>query len=231
MRFRRPLQGPAATAFTAAPRPEDSLGWRDAGWCAVDLEMTGLNPRTDEIVAIGTMPISEGRVVLGGGMYTLVRASKRSQEGAVLIHKLRLADVADAPSLEEGIDLVLEALAGRIPVFHTAAIETAFLGRQFGRRRVGLPAAADTEALGRTWLRHRDGGAAPKHGISLGRLAGALGQPAEAPHHALADALTTAQVFIALASLLDTVAPQTVGSLLRASASERPTAARRFGPG
>ena len=57
-----------------------------------------------------------------------------------------------------------------------------------------------------------------------------LGQPAEAPHHALGDALTTAQVFIALASLLDTVAPQTVGSLL--TASERtPPVARRFGPG
>ena len=36
------------------------------------------------------------------------------------------------------------------------------------------------------------------------------------PHHALADALSTAQVFIALASRLDTIEPQTVGSLVAA---------------
>ncbi|HJS93905.1 MAG TPA: 3'-5' exonuclease, partial [Solirubrobacteraceae bacterium] len=164
----------------------------------------------------------------GAGMYTLVRASKRSQVGAVLVHKLRLVDVVDAPSLDDGIDLLLRALAGRVPVFHTAAIESAFLSREFARRRVRLPAAADTEALGRRWLTHRDG-KAPAHAISLGRLAGALGQPAETPHHALGDALTTAKLFISLASLLDTLAPQTVGSLM--DAGERTMSARRFGPG
>jgi len=237
VRLRRAAQGTAAAAFDAAPRPGEGLGWRDAGWCAIDLEMTGLNPRNDEIVAIGAVPISEGRVVLGGGMYTLVRASKRSQVGAVLVHKLRLADVADAPTLDEGLDLLFEALAGRVPVFHTAAIETAFLGRPFARRHVRLPEPADTEALGRAWLRHRDSSddAYPR-GIALGRLAEALGQPPEAPHHALGDALTTAQVFIALASLLDTVSPQTVGSLLHAGAAGGPGArttggVRRLGPG
>jgi DNA polymerase III epsilon subunit-like protein len=190
--------------------------------------MTGLDPSTDQIVAIGAVPIDEGRIQLGAGMYTLVRASKRSQVGAVLVHKLRLADVVDAPSLDDAIDRLLTALAGRVPVFHTAAIESAFLERQFARRRVRLPAAVDTEALGRRWLTHRDG-AAPAHALSLGRLAGALGQPAETPHHALGDALTTAKLFISLASLLDTVAPQTVGSLM--DAGERAISARRFGPG
>jgi DNA polymerase III subunit epsilon len=228
VRLGRAPQGDAAASFASEPRPAASAGWREARWCAVDLEMTGLDPRTDEIVAIGAVPIDGGRIQLGGGMYTLVRASKRSQVGAVLVHKLRLADVVDAPSLDHAIDLLLAALAGRVPVFHTAAIESAFLERQFARRRVRLPAAADTEALGRRWLTHRDG-AAPPNGISLSRLAAALGQPAETPHHALGDALTTAKLFISLASLLDTVAPQTVGSLV--SAGERPLSARRFGPG
>jgi DNA polymerase III epsilon subunit-like protein len=192
--------------------------------------MTGLDPRTDEIIAIGAVPIDEGRIVLGRTLYTLVRASKRSQHGAVLVHKLRLADVVDAPPLEEAIDRVLELLTGRVPVFHTAAIETGFLARPFGRRHVRLPAAADTEALGRRWLTARDG-SPPPPGISLGGLADALGQPAETPHHALGDALTTAKAFLALASLLDRVQPQTVGSLLAAGAEDRPLSGRRFGPG
>jgi DNA polymerase III subunit epsilon len=227
MRFGRAPQG-AAAAFADEAGPAASAPWREAGWCAVDLEMTGLDPRSDEIMAIGAVPIDGGRIQLGGGRYTLVHASRRSQVGAVLVHKLRLADVADAPSLDQAIDLLLGALAGRVPVFHTAAIETAFLGRQFTRRHVRLPAAADTEALGLRWLTHRDG-TGQAHGISLGGLAGALGQPAETPHHALGDALTTAKLFISLASLLDTVAPQTVGSLV--SAGDRALSGRRFGPG
>ena len=165
-------------------------------------------------------------------MYTLVRTSRRSKHGAVLVHKLRLADVADAPSLGEAIDLLFGALAGRVPVFHTGAIEASFLSGQFSRRHVKLPAGADTEVLGRRWLRQRDG-SAPDGMMSLARLADALGQPAEAPHHALGDALTTAKAFVALASLLDRVQPQTVGTLV--AADTRPGdlggGARRFGPG
>ena len=223
---RAPAEG-AAAEFARAGRPLDESSWREAGWCALDLEMTGLDPRRDDIIAVGAVPIDEGRIVLGGGMYTLVRSDTRSKLGAVLLHKLRVPDLADAPPLEEAIDRVLEQLAGRVPVFHTAAVETAFLRRQFARRRLRVPVAADTEALGRLWLSHRYG-AAPE-GISLGRLAAVLGQPAETPHHALGDALTTAKAFIALASLLDTLTPQTVGSLVAAS---RPAVAlRRFGPG
>jgi DNA polymerase III subunit epsilon len=231
VRLHRAPEGAAAHAFARASRPVDSTPWREAAWCAVDLEMTGLNPRRDEIVAIGAVPVEGGRVVLGGGAYTLVRASKRPQHDAVLVHKLRLADVADAPTLDQAIDLVLEVLEGRVPVFHTAAIETAFLGPQFARRHVRLPAAADTEVLGCEWLGRRDGRSPPR-GVSLGGLAGALGQPAEAPHHALGDALTTAKVFIALASLLDAVAPQTVGSLVGGGGADRGRfPARRLGPG
>ena len=227
MRLRRSPPAGAAAEFASVPRPDEGTPWRSAGWCAIDLEMTGLDPRSDEIIAVGAVPIDGGRIVLGGGMYTLVNSKLRSNLRAVVVHKLRVPDLAGAPPLDEAMDRMLELLSGRVPVFHTAAIETAFLTRQFGRRRVRLPEAADTEVLGRMWLRQRDGSS--PEGISLTGLANALGQPAETPHHALGDALTTAKAFIALASLLDTVAPQTVGSLVGAS---RPASvARRFGAG
>jgi DNA polymerase-3 subunit epsilon len=229
VRLRRSPPTGSAAEFAEAERPADATPWRDARWCALDLEMTGLDPRHEEIIAIGAVPIDEGRIVLGGGLYTLVRTTRRSQHGAVLVHKLRVPDLADAPPLEEALDRMLEMLAGRVPVFHTAAIERSFLERQFAGRRVRLPAAADTEALGRAWLRHRDGSS--PEGISLGRLARVLGQPAETPHHALGDALTTAQAFIALATLLGTVAPQTVGSLLAVSRPSPTAGGWRFGPG
>jgi DNA polymerase III subunit epsilon len=227
MRLRAPRDA-AAIAYEQAGTPPVQTPWSQAGWCAIDLELTGLHPRKNDIIAIGAIPIEEGRVLLGESLYTLVRTTRRSEHGAVLVHKLRVADLADAPPLPEAIDMLLGVLGGRIPVFHTARVETSFLGPLFSRRRIKLPAAADTEVLGRAWLARRDGQAPPY--VTLERLAVELGQPVEPPHHALGDALTTAKVFIALAALLSDGAPRTVGSLVAPERPDGVVGARRFGP-
>ena len=214
MRLRRPREG-AAAAFDAAGRPGRRTPWLEARWCALDLELTGLDPRSDEIIAVGAVPIEEGRVILGKVFYTLVRSTKRSDRGAILAHKLRVADLADAPPVDAALDLVLEVLTGRVPVFHVAPIERSFLSQLFAQRRLRLPPAADTDILGRIWMHERDG-FYPRR-LPLAKLSEELGQRPEIGHHALGDALTTAQAFIALASHLDAVSRQTVGSLVDAA--------------
>lgn len=225
MRRRAAATG-AAAVFKDAGRPSDTAPWREARWCAIDLELTGLDPRHHDIIALGAVAIEEGRVALGSACYTLVRPTHAPKHDAVLVHKLRLADLVDAPSIDYAVDLLLEALAGRVPVFHTAAIERAFLTPLLASRRVRLPASVDTGVLGRVWQRERDGQTSP--GISLARLSDLLGLPAEPPHHALGDAVTTAQAFVALASHLDRSSPQTVASLVHAGA--RLGGGRRMGP-
>jgi DNA polymerase III subunit epsilon len=224
VRLRAP-RSDAAAAFAAVRRPNSKTPWREAGWCAIDLELTGLDPANDEIIAIGAVPIEDGRVILGESRYTLVRTARRSEHDAVLMHKLRVVDLADAPPLEQAVELLLEMLSGRVPVFHTAIVERSFLAPLFSQLRVRLPAAVDTEILGRLFLQQRNGSAPPR--LSLATLLKILGQSGEAPHHALADALCTAQAFIALASRLDAKQPATVGSLLHAESWL--ASARRFG--
>jgi hypothetical protein len=68
----------------------------------------------------------------------------------------------------------------------------------------------DTRDLGELLALERG---VPSAAASLSELARSLGLPVRRPHHALGDALTTAQVFIALATHLDEFAPQTVRSL------------------
>ncbi len=222
----RRRRSPAAARFAQTPPPDPGTPWRQAEWCAIDLELTGLH-RSDEIIAIGAVPIRGGALMLGESIYTLSRPRSAPKHAAVLVHKLRSADLEQAPSLDRAIDLLLQALAGRVPVFHTAIVERSFLGRELQRRRLRLPADADTEVLGRLWLRERDG--LVPGGLSLARLAAVLGQPGEDPHHALGDALTTAKAFIALASHLDATSPQTVGSLQQAESSLRRSRAVRLG--
>ena len=215
--MRAPWRGPdtAAQAFRGAAVPDDGDAWREVEWCAVDLELTGLDPRRDEIIAIGAVPIRDGRAMLGEAYYSLVRPDRAPGRRSVVIHKLREADLVGAPELDRALDGLLAALAGRRAVFHTAWVEEAFLGRALRRRGVRVPDAADTEVLGRRWLAARGAGV-PDH-LGLAELASALGFVPESPHHALGDALTTAQAFIALASLLEggasTVGALTVGAL------------------
>jgi DNA polymerase-3 subunit epsilon len=212
--------------FAHTAPPERGTPWRQAEWCAIDLELTGLH-RSDEIIAIGAVPIRDGAVILGEAMYSLARPERAPTPPSVLVHKLRSVDLHEAPSLDEAIDAMLETLAGRVPVFHTAMVERAFLGRELRRRRLRLPEDVDTEVLGRLWLSHRDGTAPPS--LPLARLAAVLGLPGEDPHHALGDALTTAKAFIALASHLDAAEPQTVASLQRPEPELGGYG--RFGPG
>jgi DNA polymerase III subunit epsilon len=218
----------AAARFAQTSLPDPRTPWREAEWCAIDLELTGLH-RSDEIIAIGAVPIRGGALILGESMYTLARPDRPPKHASVVIHKLRSVDLRHAPALDQAIDLLLEVLAGRVPVFHTSIVERTFLGRELRRRRLRLPDDADTEALGRLWLSRRDG--VTPGGLPLARLAAVLNQPAEDPHHALGDALTTAKAFIALATLLDGQSPQTVGSLQLAERDLQSAGTRRFGPG
>ena len=217
----------AGSRFADTRGPDRDTPWRAAEWCAVDLELTGLH-RSDEIIAIGAVPIRGGALILGEAMYSLARPERAPTPPSVLVHKLRSADLREAPALDEAVDALLKTLAGRVPVFHTAMVERAFLGKELRRRRVRLPDDVDTEVLGRVWLRHRD--AVAPASVPLSRLASVLGLPGEDPHHALGDALTTAKAFVALASHLDAESPQTVGSLQRAG-QELGLGTRRFGPG
>ena len=218
----------ASARYAQAAAVDRDTPWRTAEWCAVDLELTGLH-RNDEIIAIGAVPIRDGALILGEAMYSLARPVNPPKHASVLVHKLRSVDLREAPPLDDAIDQLLQTMSGRVPVFHTAMVERAFLGKELRRRRLRLPEDVDTEVLGRVWLRHRDGNT--PGGLPLARLAAVLGQPGEDPHHALGDALTTAKAFIALASHLDAESPQTVGSLQAAERELGAGGTRRFGPG
>jgi len=193
----------AAQAYAEADLPSGRDDWRAAPWAVVDLETTGLDPAADEIIAIAIVPIDGGRARPGRAFYSLVRAANPPAAESIRIHGIRPSDLDAAPALDEVLDEVLVALSGRLVVAHAAFVEQGFLEPVLATRGVGLRGpVADTRQLGRVWLAERDPGTkAPL--LQLGTLAQALGLPVHREHHALGDALTTAQVFLALASHLE----------------------------
>jgi DNA polymerase III subunit epsilon len=202
--------------------PGRDTPWREAGFCVVDLETTGLDPDTDEIISFAALHIDGGRVRLDDALYRLVRPERMPRRETILIHGLRSAELREAPALSESLEELLEALAGRALVAHVASVETGFLTAALrdNGTRLDNP-VIDTDPLAAEVFRGR--GERPPRPYPLGALAEALGLPVHRPHQADGDALTTAQVFIALATHLDRHSPQTVGSLERLSERSRGT--------
>jgi len=187
--------------------------WRRARFCVVDLETTGLDPQRDEIISYAAIPIDEGRARPAGLVAGIVRPERMPPPETIRIHGLRPADLEDAPPLAAVLDELLAALAERVLVAHVAAVETEFLGRALHARKERLRGPViDTARLAAAALGPGDLERPP----ALDDVASRLGLPVHRRHHAEGDALTTAQVFLALARALEKRRAQTVGSLARA---------------
>jgi DNA polymerase-3 subunit epsilon len=211
----RRARGEGARAYAQARLPSMGTSWREAHYCVVDLELSGLDPRRNEIVAFGALPIDGGRVRLDGAEAGLVRPTAPLAESAIRVHGIRAADLADAPPIAEALGPLLHAMAGRVLVAHHAAIERAFL--RVALRGLGLRLRGpvlDTAVLARVWLAERDGELPAR--MTLAQLAAACGLPVHSPHTATGDALTTAQLFIVAVSQLDARKPETLRRLAHA---------------
>jgi DNA polymerase III subunit epsilon len=203
----------AAAAYASTPPLAPEVPWRAAEFCVIDLETTGLDPAVDEIVSFAALQIANGRVRLSDARYRLVRPRRMPEERSIRIHGLRSSDLVEAPPLSAVLDGLLEALTGKVLVAHVAEIERGFLAAalQLEGLRLVNP-IVDTAVLAAELFRRR--GLPQPDPTALSPLARALGLPVHRPHHADGDALTTAQVFLALVTHLDALEPQTVGSLV-----------------
>jgi DNA polymerase III subunit epsilon len=199
--------------------------WREARLLCVDVELTGLDPASDHVIAFGAVPIAGGRILASGAIESMVKPNGGRRAGSVEIHGILPQELDAAPDPADALEPLAEAMRGCTPVAHAAWVERAFLGpalRQAGGR---LPRGIiDTSMLWRLLCVVRDGrdpGYRP-----LASLATVLGLPSHRPHQALGDALTTAQVFLALATQLERRGHGSLGSLVHAD--RRVAAFRQF---
>jgi DNA polymerase III subunit epsilon len=218
------IESGALRSYRDTDFPPPETPWREAAFSVVDLEMTGLDPASAEIISYATVTVSGGNVRLDDARYELVRPRRMPDWDTIRIHGLREVDLEEASPLEDHMDGLLDALTGRPIVAHVAEVERRFLAAAFSTHgtELGNP-IVDTAALDRALRRLRGQQAAPREPVGLTDMVRSLGLPVHRPHHADGDALTTAQAFIALATHLDVFMPQTVGSL------ERPLGAPKRG--
>ena len=202
------------------PREARKQDWRAAELVALDFETTGLDPRSDDVISFGLVPVSGGRIDLSGARYQEVAPRVEPRRSSIRVHHLRTQDLAAAPPMAEVADAFREGLAGRFILAWAAGVEIAFLRRIFGgfnrtwRSRTidvrTLIMALDRDAAAR---RLEDPGRS-----ALGSAAHRFGVPVEETHHALDDAFMTAELFLIAATRFSATGRGSVRDLLRLTA-------------
>jgi DNA polymerase III subunit epsilon len=189
-----------------------STHWRDAQFAAVDVETTGLDPGTDELISFAAVPVDGGRVRAAEAVAGLIRPTRSPPAASVEVHGLRASDLAAAPAAAAALEPLVPVMRSRVPVVHYAWVERTFLRPSLRPLGYVLPRRmVDTTLLWRTLCLAR--GEADPGTCTLESVAASLGLPSHRPHEAEGDALTTAQVFIALATHLDAHGRTTVRRL------------------
>ncbi|NML86923.1 3'-5' exonuclease [Polaromonas sp.] len=179
----------------------------DNEWVALDCETTGLNPKTDDIIAIGAVRIRENRIMTSERLELLVRPEKRRLSAdSVRVHRLREQDVAQGISADEAMMKLMHFIGSRPLVGYYLEFDVAMINRVlFPMLGMGLPQLKiEVSALYYDYkyqqLPHltRDSGSIDLRFASLMRD---LELPLWTAHDALNDAIMAALAFLKLRQL------------------------------
>lgn len=182
--------------------PDPGLPVAEAPLLAIDLEMTGLDPAEDEVVSIGWLPITEGVIALDGAREFRLAGNRLESVGAsATIHGLRDCDLIEAESPQTALCALLAALHGRVAVFHHAPLDIAFLEVALSehlQKGWHMP-VIDTLAWHRRRLHLSGTESSARDPATLEAAGRHYGLISRSQHNALADALSCAELLLALA--------------------------------
>lgn len=175
-------------------------------WVALDCETTGLNVKSDDIIAIGAVRIQGNRIMTSERLDLLVRPEKRLSADSVRVHRLREQDVAQGMSADEAMMKLMHFIGSRPLVGYYLAFDVAMVNRVlFPMLGMGLPQAKiEVSALYYDYKyrqlpqQARDSGAID---LRFDSLMKDLGLPLWPAHDALNDAVMAALAFLKLRQL------------------------------
>lgn len=194
-------------AYYAAGTPGGDTPLAQVPLTALDVETTGLNPATDGIVSIGLVPMSLTTIRASASRHWLLKPRVPLASESVTIHGITHSRIQAAPDLSDVLADVLRAIAGQVLVVHCRDIERQFLYQALFKRigeGIEFP-VVDTMELEARLYRGPNG---PRRGlldllrgrqsqqvsIRLADSRARYGLPRYRSHHALTDALASAEL-------------------------------------
>ncbi|MCC5809745.1 MAG: 3'-5' exonuclease [Ectothiorhodospiraceae bacterium] len=168
----------------------------------LDMETTGLDESRHAIVSIGVVPFTLNRIQLSCHRYWLVRPPRPLNARSVTLHHITHSALAEAPDLDAILGELLDAMAGRLPVVHYRNIERPFLNAAVKSRleeELLFPLIDTMELEAQVhrqsrWARFKALLGRQPTSIRLHGSRLRYGLPGYQPHHAVIDALATAEL-------------------------------------
>lgn len=205
--------GPLAE-FYRVPLQPDSTAADDLRLLALDIETTGLDPRKDTVLSVGWVPVDGDTITLGGAGHLVLAAGTEVGQSAVF-HGITDDQVAAGTPVEEAVEQVLAALAGRAMLAHFASIETQFLSL-LCERLYGAPLVTpvvDTLVLHDRLINRGFDDEARAGELRLWNARRRYGLPRYHAHGALTDAIACAELYLGHVAEVTLERPQTLKSL------------------
>ncbi|HLU80423.1 MAG TPA: 3'-5' exonuclease [Burkholderiaceae bacterium] len=193
---------PALSAFYGAAWPAADTPLEQVELLALDVETTGLDARSHSIVSIGLIPMTLERIRSDRAWHTVVRPRGRLEEESVTFHQITHTDIRSAPRFEAIVEPFLKQLAGKVAVVHYHPVERAFLDAAVRRcwgETLQFPMIDTMQIEASLHPRRKPGWLLKLLGrkpVSI-RLADSRARyqlPPYRAHHALTDALATAEL-------------------------------------
>jgi DNA polymerase-3 subunit epsilon len=206
-------------------RFDQSLPLAKCSFVVFDTELTGLNRRKDEIVAIGAVKIDNLRIILDETFYSYVRPENLEPRQSTLVHRLTPEQLRQAPGLATVLPEFVRFIDQSLLVGHFVGIDMAFLNRSV-QEVLGGPLSnpcIDTMRMARGYkearLVHGYGNSEQAQSYRLEDLASEFKLPRFKPHDALEDALQAAYLFLYLLQKLQRGGVSTLKELYGAGRS------------
>ena len=175
-------------------------------WVSLDCETTGLNTRSDEIIAISAVRIQGDRILTSQRLELLVRPERAVSADSIRVHRLRGQDVAGGLPAQEAVQQLLHFIGSRPLVGYYLEFDVAMLNRVlFPLLGVPLPQQQiEVSALYYDYKFRQLDAHQKDRSIDLrfATLMRDLELPEREAHNALNDAVMAALAFIKLRHLL-----------------------------
>nr|MBF0221179.1 3'-5' exonuclease [Desulfobulbaceae bacterium] len=186
----------------------------------IDTELTGLNEKKDEIIAIGAIRIRDFRLQCGENFYALIKPEEKLHSQSTLVHRITPGQLTQAKSLEDILPQFLEFCGDSYLVGHYVRLDLAFLNRASKKLLGGVIKTPylDTMRLAMAYKEFEHGHYFDHYNIrtaySLTSLGKEYGLPTFEQHNALQDSLQTAYLFLYLVKKIKQYGPRTMHDFL-----------------
>ncbi|WMN59064.1 exonuclease domain-containing protein [Pseudoalteromonas xiamenensis] len=186
----------------------------DCDFVVVDLELTGLDAKQHEVVSAAWLPITKQCIQLNDAVH-IVNKDVKSLAQSPVFHGLCHNDVEQGIDLKRFTEQLAHAIEGKLVVFHHSYLDMAFIRELF--RESGIRARPalilDTLSIERRRLLSQ-GHEIALDDLTLEQCRTRYGLPLYSSHHALTDALATAELLLAQSHQIGNLKSLKLGQLL-----------------